>query len=386
MVTTSGTDLVELQRLAGNQAVAQLVADAPATPGVDVGSRVDLLQLAVKFEPLPPRFQIAVEQVAEALLDLTPQDGRAIKADYKRRTGWDLGWVITAQQGLRDDSSVLPNNVGRPDRTRLLNLLGGTAASIAPGTDGAQGEAGAREVAETTANRYRAEAAVIRKAIEKRQGAAAIELIRRPSSERQALADHYQGQYGESLYNALQRLPGRDAQRAAALWVDDTITADRLALEGDLERQASADAEARKYAELAAAFPSVGHVVQQRQRAARAAVESRLAGVAEGDQAGTAVGPAEGREHLAAVLGQPGAGDRTLATRLGTTSDPVIAAIVDQGDRSSSLHAWHAPISRGRSSPLTSQGVSGGCARLRVVLRCARSSTNPVPWHRRRTT
>src|SRR6188472_2566938 len=103
MVAGDTSDILELQRLAGNQAVAQLVADAPASSGVDAGSRVDLLQLAIKIEPMPPRFQLDVEKVTEAIQDLTPQDGRAIKGEYKRRTGWDLGWVITGQQGLRGD-------------------------------------------------------------------------------------------------------------------------------------------------------------------------------------------------------------------------------------------------------------------------------------------
>ncbi len=335
---------------------------------MDAGSRVDLLQLAIKIEPMPPRFQLDVEKVTEAIQDLTPQDGRAIKGEYKRRTGWDLGWVITGQQGLRGDSPELPNNIGQPDRKRLLNLLRGTVVSVEPGTDGAPTEAGAAEVAQVTANRYRAEAAAIRKAIDKKQGDAAIELIRRPHAERQMLADHYQTQYGESLYNALARLPGRDAQRAAALWIDDTVTADRLALEGDLERQATADADARKYAALADAFPSVGQVVKQRQRAARSAVESRLEGVAAGDESGTAGGHAQGREHLAAVLAQPGAGDRTLAARMGATSDPVIAAIVDRGEPEQlAAHLARADM----EATLKAADLAGGLRRLRAIARQA---------------
>jgi hypothetical protein len=361
------SDIIELQRLAGNRAVAQLVADAPAT-GVDTGSRVDLLQLAIKIKPFPLGFAIGLDKVAEALIDLAPQDGRAIKAEYKRRTGWDLEWVITAQQGLGEDSQELPNNLGQADRKRLLNLLGGTVASVAPGAEGAPSEAAARDVAETTANRLRAEAAAVRKAIEKKQGEAAIELIRRPHAERQALADHYQTQYGESLYNALGRLSGRDAQRAHALWIDDTVTADRLALEGDLERQASADAEARKFAELADAFPAVGQVYKQRQRAARAAVESRLEGVAAGDQPGTTGGPAQGREHLAAVLAQPGTSDQTLATRLGAASDPVVAAIVDRGEP----EQLAARLARADvEGTLKAADLAGGLQHLRALARRA---------------
>ena len=94
----------------------------------DPKARVDQLQLAIKVEALPrPMMRIDLDKAAEALTDLTREDAQAIKAEYKRRTGWTLGWVITGQQDLGD--GTIATSLAKAEQTRLLNLLGGTVAS-----------------------------------------------------------------------------------------------------------------------------------------------------------------------------------------------------------------------------------------------------------------
>ena len=183
------------------------------------------------------------------------------------------------------------------------------------------------------ASRYRAEAAQVRRALERKQAEVALGLIRRPFAERQALASQYATLYGESIYNALTtRLSGRDAQRAAAIWTDDAVTADRLALEGDLERQAKVEADTKGAEELAQAFPSVGEAIKAKRRAARSAVEARLEGIATAEQPDTASGRAAGREHLAEVLAGPTGSGGRLDERVRATGDRVTSAIIDRGE------------------------------------------------------
>jgi hypothetical protein len=398
--------LAALQRLAGNRAVAQLVAAAPVDTSVDPKARVDQLQLAIRIEVFPqPRLRIDLDKAVEALTDLTSEDGRAIKAEYKRRTRWDLGWVISGLQDFGD--GTLDNTLARAERTRLLNLLGGT---VAMPTDPAQTAATAalvgnvvsgvssmfgvseqtaavvseqaaaamaagtaaeeqRRAAAAETSRYRAEAAQVRRAIERKQADAAIALIRRPDAERQALANQYQVLYGESLYNALTtRLSGRDRERAAAIWIGDMVTADRLALEGDLERQTKVEAETREAEELASAFPSVGDAIKAKRREARTAVEARLAGIAAADQPDTASGRAAGREHLAQVLGGTSAAGATLDSRVRATGDRVAEAIIDQGEPEQLAARFARADTEGT---LTSRDLEAGIRELRVLARRA---------------
>lgn len=363
--------LAALQRFAGNAAVAQLMDATPADQSVDPRARVDQLQLAVRFEAFPdPGMHIDADKATQALAGLTREEGRAIRTEYKRRTRWDLTLVITGQQGIGDGDATLKTSLAKADQTRLLNLLDGTVAAptdpgqaqaagallgdVVAGVGALLGDPGAaravgdqaasavtagveaddrRRAAGAEASRYRAEAAQVRRAIERKQGDVAIALIRRPDGERQALATAYDSLYHESLYNALvMRLAGRDGERAAAIWIGDTVTADRIALEGDLERQSTTEADAKEAAELAEAFPAAGDQITRKRREARAAVEARLTEIAAADQPDTAGGRAAGREHLAQVLQQPTASGTPLGERLKATGDRVAAAIVDQGE------------------------------------------------------
>jgi hypothetical protein len=323
---------------------------------VDPRARVDQLQLAIKLVPFDWRFHIDRTAAALALAGLTDADGRAIKAEYKRRTSWDLGWLISGQ--LEFD-----NSLGTADRKRLLNLLSGTVALAS--TDPTHGQAagelvgalaggvatllgrgeeadriseavaaglignvvGQEKKAEAAAStrRYAAEAAALKAALDEGDAETALTLIRRPMAENQALADQYYRHFDQYVYFALvASLRGRDLQRAAALWRGDLITADRLALEGNVERLEKAEDLVGRGIWL----PDLADKMRRRQEA-RAAVESRLETIGRSGDKGPAENPAQGREHLAAVLAQ-GDDHGTLAAKLGVGKDSVVSALVQR--------------------------------------------------------
>ncbi|MBX3030072.1 MAG: hypothetical protein KF809_07910 [Chloroflexi bacterium] len=395
--------LAALQRLAGNQAVAQLVAapDAPvvmeatpadpaAAPGapprahvptvtdVDPRARVDTIQRAILLNPVLGRFEISMDLMIEALTDLTPGDGRAIREEYRRRTGWDLRWVVTGQQSLPPTfgmmtEATMGTSLGQLERQRVLNLLGGTAVAPADperaaatgatvgalaagaarllGRDDIADELGEKVAAAATAhvtadqererttaevNRTRADAATIRRHIERKEGEQAIAMIRRPNAERQALASQYLALYRTELYLDLtSRLKGIDVARVAATWIDDHVTADRLALESDLARQRRVDTAASmlESANHGLFGPTTADLAtrelgKRQRREARARVEARLAGIAAAGEQDAGGDRASGREHLGKVLDQAGSTPGvTLRSELASQGDRVAQAI-----------------------------------------------------------
>ncbi len=390
--------LLDLQRLAGNQAVAQLVAE-PAGPAVDPRARVDQLELAIRLKPFPrPAFYVDRDAAAAALAGLTEEDGRAIRAEYKQRTSHDLGWLLSGQLEI-------DNNLGEADRKRLLILLHGTVAPAATDpthgraigelagavvgglasmvgseedaerlrTGTAEGYAGqvaeqeAKAAAAASTSRYAAEAAELKAALDRGAAEAVLAMIRRPDAENQALAEQYQRHFHESLYNALvTKLKGRDAERAAALWIGDLVTADRLALEGDIERQKAAEADVARFGAAAEVMPDIGDKLKSRRREARAAVESRVEAVGGEGQAATAEERAQGREHLRAVLAQPEAGGVTLGAQLGVGTSSVVTAIAE-GDEPEALAARLARADAERS--LKAADLEGAIRQLRGLAR-----------------
>ncbi len=376
-------DVLELQRSAGNQAVVQLlqataVQRAPVIAGdVDPRARVDVLQRAIVLELVNVRFAIKFDEVAAALDGLTAEDGRAIKTEYQRRTGYVLPWVLTGRQQFGESGLVMSNSLGSPERTRLLNLLGGTAirapdperaveageafgglvagAARLLGKDDIADELGeraaataaaqvvadqARETNEAEDNRHRVEAAQIRRLIEGGSGEAAIAMVRRPDVERQAMATQYKALYGQELYIDLTtRLKGAFAARAAATWIGDTVLADQIALEADLANERKVEADAADLEQLTNGFftpastqMAAKAIVQQRRREARGHVEARLVGIAEAGEQDTGEGRAAGREHLAEVLKGPGSTDVTLGAQVQGLGDRGAEAIVARGE------------------------------------------------------
>ena len=380
---TAGADLVSLQRLAGNQAVVQLLAaptlqrePALAAPhDVDPRARVDQLELAITLEIMNKRFKTDLDKAVEALSGLTPEEGRAVKLEYKRRTKLELADVLLGQQNIgRDDDLTMGTNLGAADQKRLLNLAAGT---VAPTADPANGQAAAefvggvvsgaatllghgeeadelgqqvatsvvagtkadeaRQAAAVAASRNRAEAAQLKAALDDAKSETVIGLIRRPAPERQVLAEEYQRQFGAPLLYAIT-LGLKDplaVQRATAIWIGDTVLADRIALQGDLASQQKVDAAAKEVEDslsIRLTNPVMIEVAKRQQKAAKAQVEARLATIAAADQPDTTEGRAASREHLAAVLQGPAAAGGTLGAQIGAIDDPVAKAIVEQGE------------------------------------------------------
>ncbi|MFN8520655.1 MAG: hypothetical protein U0667_14970 [Chloroflexota bacterium] len=387
--------LAALQRFAGNAAVAQLLEASPPSPAappqparpivptvsdVDPRARVDIIQRAIVLNPMLRRFDVSMDLMVEALTDLTPDDARAVREEYRRRTSWNLRWVVTGQLPIPEtfgvsEGATIESSLGRLERQRLLNLMDGTAvAPIDPERALAAGEsfgalaAGAarllgrddiaeelgdraaataaaqvtadqgRQRAEAEANRYRAEAATIRRHIERTEGEQAIAMVRRPDPERQALAGQYRTLYGTELYLDLTtRLKGTDAARAAATWIEDYVTADSLALGAELARQRSVDAAAT-ILESAGSGDLLGpstmdlatrELGRRNRREARGKVEQRLAGIAAAGEQDAQGDRTAGREHLAQVLDRAGATPgATLRTELAAQGGRVAQAIV----------------------------------------------------------
>ena len=134
-------------------------------------------------------------------------------------------------------------------------------------TEGAKADE-ARQAAAVAANRYRAEAAQARSALDDGKSEAVIALIRRPTAERNALAQEYQRQFGTPMFYAIT-VELKDpvaVQRATAIWMGDNVLADRIALQGDLANQQKVESAAREVEESL-----VGQAREPRGRRAREA-------------------------------------------------------------------------------------------------------------------
>ncbi|HUG48086.1 MAG TPA: hypothetical protein VMP67_06700, partial [Candidatus Limnocylindria bacterium] len=363
--------LLSMQGVAGNAAVSRLVAArgngvqrAPeVAAGLDPKARVDRLRLAIKQNFLVRQHLIVdIEAVASALGGMTAGEGRAVKTEYAKQTGWNLGWLLSGE--LEIEGKPVVTDVGPANRRRLLTLLTGTVAE--PAVDpiaametgeklgrfvgsfvGMEDELGAQAgavaavaardknlAAETKASgaRARAQAIELKVWLDKGQKEKIIGLLAKlatpaAADEKKALSDAYAGQFGEQLYKALTaRLKGRDQERVIALWMEDTATAERLALQADLEKLKKAEAQAEKFAPLAKSgiMAKTSKQIQQQRTDARAAVEGRLESIGQ-----------EGGDKLQAVLGE-GTEGQAVAEQLGVGKDAVITALV-RGDRPEAL-------------------------------------------------
>ncbi len=437
--------VVGLQRMAGNQAVTSLIethrqtpaapdatpviqrdpagAVGPAAPvqasppatELDPLARVDQLQLAMTLNLVARKWTFDLDRMTAALTGLTKEQGKAIRNEYKRRTNFDLGEIISNQFQLGD--LVIKNNIKQIDQTRLLNLLGGTVAPQQP--DPAQTEAAGELVGslvggvasllgnedpelvhavvsegvigkiteqqaaaarEAAFGRFTAEAAGLKKALDKDDTETVLLMIRRPMNEQQELAKHWDRMFHESLYNALQsKLKGRDAQRAAALWGGDMVTADRLALEDALAYQQMVEGFIERHdpkGQLVAAAASFGgglaldvtNKIKQARASARARIEERLAAIAQSGDSGPAANPAEGKAHLAKVLDQAGGAAGPLRPRIDAVSDAVSRAIIEQKEPEELAARLARADLEGKLKPTE---LEGALRRLRSLARSA---------------
>jgi hypothetical protein len=289
---------------------------------VDPRARVDRLQLSIVLDPLQMRFRIERESAIQALSGLTAEQGRAVSAEYRDRTSWNLGWLISGELELN-------NSLGSADRKLLLNLLAGTVApssaeeaAVGEALDQRASDQQAKAAAAASRHRYAAGAAAIKAALDRGDADAALGMLRGP--DRQALAEQYQLHFHEPLFDTLlTQLKGRDRERAQALWSGDLASADRLALEGDLERLQKAKDEAAKF-ESASMFADLADKLKQRTLEARAKLESRLEAM-RAQPAGEAAAQ-EGRSHLQAVLAKA-AGTSGPTVEKALASDPAFKAL-----------------------------------------------------------
>jgi hypothetical protein len=97
---------------------------------VDPIARARQLVTAIKFEAMRLRFSVPREATVAALTGLTADDGRALAAEFERRTRWNLRWLISGEIET-DGGYKLGNNLAGPVRKELLNLLAGTVAPAA---------------------------------------------------------------------------------------------------------------------------------------------------------------------------------------------------------------------------------------------------------------
>ncbi len=318
---------------------------------VDPIARARQLVTAIKIEGLPtPRFSVPREATIAALTGLTADDGRALAAEFERRTRWNLRWLISGEIELGDGWKP-GNNLAAPVRKELLNLLEGTVAPAASApTVEATGTmlaeaftsvaslagkgAEARQIREAVAgsvgdkliadagrhdqaalakageHEVATQAAQFRGALKKRAVDEALELLRRPKEARDALDAAYRTHYGQPLIVAVTTLlSGNDMMRAIALLNGDEILADRLALEGEVAKRDKAEAEAALLERFAPGSAT------DRRREARGKVEARLEGIAR-------------TGHLEEVLGPDGV-EGELAAKAGADKDAVAAAIIE---------------------------------------------------------
>jgi hypothetical protein len=308
---------------------------------------------------------VEIEDVAAQLANMTHEQGLAVEREFKSLTEWDLGWLINGD--LEIDGDPVKNDIGPANRKRLLVLLGGTVADshIDPAAAQQQGEAFGRLVGTFVGNpddlaaSAGASAAVYARdtkasdeaaALQRRMTAQAIQIkywldrdepdrilatLRRLASkdgdaERNALAEAYAKQFGQQLYLVLtSKLEGRNRDKVAALWLDDTVAADQIELAARAEKLD----EAQKRAELTK--PVAGIVTfakdnQDKYRQARDAVEVSMRQLSE-QKATDSEGKATGTSQLEAVLGT-GDQAKALAGKLGVGKDAVITALATKGN------------------------------------------------------
>lgn len=361
----------------GNRALATMLTPRAQRGGAtiqremavtaDPKMRVQLLRDAIRLERMWNMFLIDFDKASEALSNLTAADGRTVMRDYEAQKGWNLGYILSATQSLHPDLPPATNNLRKEDRTRLQYMLLGTAEkpaelAPAPATPGpaaavpaaapaasAAGPATGSDTVTPTAptpvdpdsqrvgeNRIRVQAASLKAALARKDVVKAIALIPASAQERRDLDTVYEAHYGQTAYMALfTKLPGKQGQRAAALWYDEGDVADRLALEAAGEARDKANKEA---AELeGAGFGVMKDEARRRRTDAQVKLEAEIKRVSQSGDQTTAAGRAAGKERLKKVvaLGDP-KGD--LAKKIGIGSDAVSKAIAE-GDEAAELGA-----------------------------------------------
>lgn len=353
---------------AGNRAISGVLAPwVQASTAIqrktagdsDPKFRVQKLRHAINFEMYSYRYVINLEEATEALSNLTAADGRMVIEQFQEIEKVNLGYVLSGTQSPRPGLPPAPNNLAQADRTKLQYMLLGTAskpteaptpptaltgsagpsglvsvsggAAVLPAPTGASAAPAPDPDAERAAeNRLRVVAAGIRTAVGKKDVATAIALIPATMQERRDVDTVYKALYGETAYMALfTKLPGKQGQRAAALWYDERDDADRLALEAASDERDKANKEAAEIDKM----PMLAPMAKARRKEGQEKVEAAVKQVSQAGDQSSVAGREAGKARLRKALNDPKAG---LAKKIDITSDGITKAIAE-GDEAAEL-------------------------------------------------
>jgi hypothetical protein len=260
----AGTDrLVELQRQAGNAAVAVLltgpaVVQRAGGDEIRVEFVVDRLQGAIKDDSKTTGdvrstfVTIDVDKAAAALEGLTPAQGKAVETVWQQRDRRPLRELIAGVASGRGNQTYLATD----QRRRLLGLLSGTVYEpTGPPADPWDPDAERRAVEQRT---LLVDVAHLHASLpDPKAREAVFDILGRrggpPGSPKfTALNDEYKRQWDTGLYVEITRyLRGPDKGRAEALLEGRADAATGIELEalGDLKVYSTATAKERVYAE-----------------------------------------------------------------------------------------------------------------------------------------
>jgi hypothetical protein len=116
----------QLQRQAGNAAVASLFIQRAPVDERDVAGVVDDLRTIVRRDVLRRRVEVDAEKAGALLAGLTHEQGQQVKDLWLEKDGRPLPELLLGQDDLFPSTSL------RPDQFKLLmNLLSGTRAANA---------------------------------------------------------------------------------------------------------------------------------------------------------------------------------------------------------------------------------------------------------------
>ncbi|MEA2635246.1 MAG: hypothetical protein QOH92_2013 [Chloroflexota bacterium] len=217
--------LSQLQRQAGNAAVASLFVQRAPVDERDVGGVVDGLRTVVRRDPFKRRIEVDVEKAAGLLAGLTHEQGQQIKEQWLEKDGRPLPDLLLGQDDLFPSTSL------RPDQFKqLMNLLGGTRAANASELNDAQERGVVVEAAKLHDG--------LRQGASGKEAAfAALGALHLGSPERKALLERVYAKHFSTvaILDLNTYLAGRDLQRALALFTGDTTGAEAFAIEQQVE-------------------------------------------------------------------------------------------------------------------------------------------------------
>ena len=301
--------LSQLQRQAGNAAVASLFVQRAPVDERDVGGVVDGLRTVVRRDPFKRRIEVDVEKAAGLLAGLTHEQGQQVKDQWLEKDGRPLPDLLLGQDDLFPSTSL------RPDQFKqLMNLLGGTRAANASELNDAQERGVVVEAAKLHDG--------LRQGASGKEAAfAALGALHLGSPERKALLERVYAKHFSTVavLDLSTHLAGRDLQRALALFTGDTTGAEALAIEEQVDVKRGLEHPA-----------SVADLINQqdRQHKADAAIEEHLANLRAGGKVEETLKRKSGHGTLGGELDAVSHGDAAAVQHALTENEeyPLVAA------------------------------------------------------------